>query len=170
MPLLEKHCMKAVVSIIGEAAQESSELQAKDGSHPYLSWDEVIKLVENEYTEVQNHTYSLHKRINGRKSDMQKHAKSYDEYKQVIMNDLCKLQDEMAKKTGYTPLAFAFPFETCTNEYVEMLEEIGLKAAFGCEPRLNYIDTQNTEWLFNLNRFNRPSGPTSEQFFKEILE
>jgi len=169
LPLLQKYDLKAIVSVIGSATDKFSQKEDHNTSYSHLNWDEIAELVDSKYTEVQNHSYDLHTKAHGRKGVARKPGESFEDYKKVIMNDLGKLQDAMIENTGYAPTAFAFPFGTCPSCCISVLKELGIKAAFNCVAKVNYIDRKNTNWLYDINRFNRPSGLTSEDFFSKIL-
>ena len=44
----------------------------------------------------------------------------------------------------------------------------GFEAALVCEERVNYIDTENTDWMYRIGRYNRPHGISSAEFFAKM--
>ena len=71
----------------------------------------------------------------------------------------------MEEKTGYKPTAFTYPYGCYSKESKDILKSMGFSAAFVCEERINYIDTENTDWLYRIGRYNRPHGISSAEFF-----
>lgn len=67
IPLLKKHDMKAVISIVGEYTDTFSKTDEANLNYGYLRWIDIAKLVDEDTVEFQNHTYNLHKILNGRK-------------------------------------------------------------------------------------------------------
>ena len=45
---------------------------------------------------------------------------------------------------------------------------MGFEAALVCEERVNYIDTENTDWMYRIGRYNRPHGISSAEFFAKM--
>lgn len=170
LPLLQKYDLKAIVSVIGSATEKFSLKDDHNTSYSHLNWNEIAELVDCKYAEIQNHTFDLHTKAHGRKGVARKPGESFDDYKEEIINDLGRLQDAMIENTGYAPTAFAYPFGTCPSSCVSILKQLGIKAAFNCVAKINYIDTKNTNWLYDINRFNRPSGVTGKDFFSKMLK
>lgn len=170
LPLLQKYEMKAVVSIIGSAVDLFTEKVDHNTSYSHLTWEEVDSLVSSKYVEVQNHTYNLHSKKNGRKGLRRKSGENAETYRKLLEEDLNLLQDKLADRTGYLSTAVAYPFGEYSRETPQIIKSLGYKAAFICEEKLNYLDLDTADtWLFRLRRFNRASGKSSEDFFKTIL-
>ncbi|MCI6770507.1 MAG: polysaccharide deacetylase, partial [Oscillospiraceae bacterium] len=53
---------------------------------------------------------------------------------------------------------------------LEVVKEIGFRCSMVCEERINRIEPGNPDSLYNLGRFNRPSGKPTESFFARLLE
>jgi len=165
LPLLEKYEIKAVMSIIGEYVDVSSE---DSNPNPYLNWTQVTELSESPYVEIQNHTYAMHK-IAERKGCTIVTGESYDEYKKVILNDVGYLQLLIRGKTGYTPRAFTYPFGFTCKESKEILKEMGFLASLSSNYGVNILTGYEDE-LYELKRINRPSGINRNEFFNLIEE
>lgn len=163
LPLLEKYESKAVMSIIGEFVDVSSE---DPNPNPYLNWAQVAELSESPYVEIQNHTYAMHK-ICERKGCNIVTGESYDEYKTVILNDIGYLQLLISGKTGYTPRAFTYPFGFSCKECNEILKDMGFLASFSSNYGINIL-TGDKDELYELKRINRPSGVNRDKFFSQL--
>jgi peptidoglycan/xylan/chitin deacetylase (PgdA/CDA1 family) len=165
LPLLEKYESKAVMSIIGEYVDKSSE---DKNLNPYLNWSQVEELQASPYVEIQNHSYAMHK-LNNRLGCTILDGESYDEYKKVIVNDVGYLQLLISGKTGYTPSAFTYPFGAMCKECKKILREMGFLASLSSTSGVNIL-TGDEDDLYELKRINRPSGINHDEFFKMLEE
>ena len=163
LPLLEKYDCKAVVSIVGEYVEKSSENNYPD---PYLNWSQVNELIDSGYVEIQNHTYSMHT-LDNRQGCRIMTDESYEEYKEAILKDVGKLQQLMKEKTGYTPKAFTYPYGFSCEECNEILRDMGFLSTITCNIGVNSLYGKNDE-LYELKRINRPTGINNVSFFAEF--
>ena len=62
--------------------------------------------------------------------------------------------------------AIAFPYGVYCKDTLSIIKDMGFEAAFTCTERINYLSGDPDE-LYELRRFNRPHGISSEQFFKK---
>jgi peptidoglycan/xylan/chitin deacetylase (PgdA/CDA1 family) len=165
LPLLEKYESKAVMSIIGEYVDKSSE---DKNLNPYLNWSQVEELSASPFVEIQNHSYSMH-RLDERVGCTILYGESYDDYKKVIVNDVGYLQLLISGKTGYTPSAFTYPFGAMCKESKKILKEMGFLASLSSTSGVNIL-TGDEDDLYELKRINRPSGINHDEFFKMLEE
>lgn len=165
LPLLEKYESKAVMSIIGEYVDKSSE---DINLNPYLNWSQVEELSASPYVEIQNHSYAMHK-LDERVGCTILDGESYDEYRKVIVNDVGYLQLLISGKTGYTPSAFTYPFGAMCKECKGILKEMGFLASLSSTSGVNIL-TGDEDDLYELKRINRPSGINHDEFFKMLEE
>ena len=94
---------------------------------------------------------------------------SYSEYKEALKGDINKLQSLLRNNCNVEPDAVAYPYGAYTNETLNIVKECGFKCTLTCEERINYITQGQPDSLYNLGRYNRPSGISSEEFFNKIL-
>ena len=170
VPLLEKYDMVAVVSIIGTLADFYSEIDDHNLTYSYLNWEEITELVNGKRVEIQNHSFDLHKSSGQRRGAKKINGESIESYTEFLSEDVGKMQRLTAEHTSWTPNTFTYPFGRYSPESKEILKNLGFKAAMVCEEKINYIDTENTEWLFRLGRFNRPHNMSSYTFFSKLLK
>ena len=81
--------------------------------------------------------------------------------------DAAKMKTVMLENAGYAPVAIAYPFGSYSKESADILKKYGIRMAFTCEEKVNIIRKADSEWLFGIGRYNRPSGISSEAFFKK---
>lgn len=163
LPLLEKYDMSAVVAIVGSYADKYSAINDHNYNYSYLTWDEINELTSNSHVEFQNHTYDMHTTDN-RKGCKIKTGESFETYKQILTDDLQKLQSEFMEHTGTQPTTLVYPFGYRCAEAVTIIKELGFQAALTCEEKVNTI-TDNPDDLFSLGRFNRPAYTDTADFF-----
>lgn len=163
LPILEKYDCKAVISIVGEYVDQSTEKQYPNG---YLNWSQVKELEASPNVEIQNHTYSMHE-LSKRKGCKIIKGESFDDYKTELLDDIGYLQLLIEENTGNKPKAFTYPFGITCKECDEILEEIGFIATLSCYSGVNVLKGDKEE-LYELKRFNRPSGINRVKFFKQF--
>lgn len=79
------------------------------------------------------------------------------------------MQEEFRENTGYVPNTFTYPYGAISKESTDVLKELGFKATLSCKDGINKI-TKNPECLYELRRYDRQSGISTEKFFENIFE
>lgn len=168
-PVLKELDMYAVVSIIGSVAQTYTDTTDHTIRYSHLSWEGIRQLSQDPHVEIGNHTYDLHSLDRGRRGCRIKSGEEVGAYKAMLNADLTKTQDMLAQYTGAPAKTFAYPFGARCSQSEEVLRSMGFQIVLTCAEKINRITDQSTDWLYDVGRFNRPSGKTSEQFFQKIL-
>ncbi len=169
-PLLKQYGLCAVVSVVGAYTDRYSKLDDHSVNYAYLTWEEVGQLSEEGTVEIQNHSYDLHKINNcGHKGAKKRSGESEKEYRAFLQTDLQKMQELCEKNAKIKPTAFTYPFGCYSKESKEIIREMGFRAAFVCEEKVNYVDYENTDWLYHLCRYNRPHGVSTPLFFSRLF-
>lgn len=166
-PLLKQYNCRAVISVIGCYSEKFSQTEDFNPFYSHLSWDQIREMAESGLVEIQNHSYNLHKNsthIGAKKIRGESNAA----YAGRLSEDVGKLQTLLKEKTGIVPTAFTYPFGAISDASVEILRQAGFKATLSCEEKINRV-TRDPDCLYRLNRFLRPSGKTSEDYFFKIL-
>ncbi len=166
LPLLEKYDCKAVISVTGDYIDKSTAEGELNPAYSYLTWDLVKELVQSPYVEIQNHSYGMHE-ICERKGCSIMKGETYEEYSKEMVNDVGKLQDAIEEKTGYRPTTFTYPYGFVCIECNEILQKMGFVATLSCYEGVNILTGKKDE-LFELKRFNRPSGISQKKFFEKF--
>ncbi len=169
-PLMKELNMCAVSSVVGAYTDFFTEEDDHNVTYSYMNWDEIKELTESDEIEIQNHSYDLHKNQNGRNGISKKYNEDAVSYSTEVGSDIKKMQDLINEKTSYTPNTLTFPFGAYNEETIKLSKELGFKAALLCEERVNIINQGDTESLYRLGRYNRPSSISTERFFENILE
>lgn len=170
-PLLKKNGMCAVLSVVGSITETYSQNHDRNVNYAYLNWDDLRELEESREFEIQNHTYDMHNiSAGGRKGLSRKSGESPVDYEAALSADLLKMQKLLRELSGVNATAVAYPYGSYSRETLDIVKKLGFKASFVCEERVNKILRGDEQSLFNLGRFNRPSGKATEDFFERLLK
>ncbi len=168
LPLAKKYNSKFVFSPIGKHADRFTEVSDENPNHAHANWNHIKEMADSGVVEIQNHTYDMHSPKGARIGCKKRKSESVEQYKQKLSDDLMKMQNLVAEKTGTTPTAFVYPFGAYSDCSKDIIKEMGFKATFLCESKINYI-TRDPDSLHGLKRFLRLPGVSSESFFIKIL-
>ena len=169
-PLLKERKMKAVLSVVGSITETYAENADRNINYAYLNWDDLRELDESEEFEIQNHTYDMHStNKNGRKGLSRKGGESPVDYEAALTEDLLRMQKLLKNLSGVDATAIAYPYGSYSRETLEIVKKLGFRCSLVCEERINRISKANNETLFELGRFNRPSGKSTQEFFEKLL-
>lgn len=166
-PLLEKYDMKAVISIVGSYTDKFTETDEANLNYSYLRWKDIKELMDTGRIEFQNHTYNLHSNTGKRIGTKKIKGETDEHYKNVLEEDILKLQQEFKENTNYIPQCFTYPFGGISNASLDIIKELGFKASLSCEQGINKL-TKNPNSLYLLKRYNRPSYISTYNFFQKI--
>lgn len=168
VPLLEKYGFTAVAFIIGSVTDFYSQHSDHNLTYSCLDWDAVRGLADGDTVEIQSHSYDLHKNTGKRSGAKKMRGESREDYRKFLTDDIITMQNLMNENAGIVPLGFAYPFGSFSPESKGILAEMGFRAIFLCEERVNRPDRQSTDWLLSLGRYNRPSGISAASFFAKM--
>ena len=157
-PLLQKYDMKAVLSVLGYAVDECTELSVKQKEpriFPNSTWGQLKEMGQSKYIELQNHSYNLH----GATGSARRKGESVENYHKRLKDDLTKMQHRIEEMTGIKPTAFTYPYGLISESSHEVLKELGFTASLSCYGGIiNFLKENDLDCLFCLKRTNRPSG------------
>lgn len=169
-PLLKEYNMKAVVSVIGSVTEKYSQTEDHNINYSNLNWKQIKELHESGYVEIQNHSYDMHKSYGkSRKGISRLKSESQQEYAEILSADLSRLQTLITEICGFTPTAIAYPYGTYSKSTLDIVKECGFRCSLVCEERVNKITAGKSDSLYNLGRYNRESGITTEEYFKKFI-
>ncbi len=166
LPLLEEYDMCAVINVVGEYSHEfSADDAVLNNNYSYLTWDNMSEMIASGRVEIGNHTYSLH--INSERNGA--NIMPYEDvslYREVVGDDIDKLQDVLESNIGASPTCFAYPFGFYSDDSEALLKDLGFSVTLSCEAGTNYILSPDD--LYLLKRINRPYGISSTDFFAKF--
>ena len=168
-PLLRQYGYCGVVAVIGSVCEAFSALDEHDAELSNLSWEDVRAMAERGTIEVQCHTWDLHT-LWPRRGCGRIRGESDADCRAALTKDLRRfLKESEAHGIQLVP-AIAYPYgsydKTVTADAVCAL---GFRAAFTCTEKVNRLTGDAAE-LYDLGRYNRPHGVTSEKFFAKWEE
>ncbi|MCM1363826.1 MAG: polysaccharide deacetylase family protein [Faecalibacterium sp.] len=170
-PLLKEKKMKAVLSPVGVITELYTQNGDTNINYAYMTWDELREINMSDEFEVQNHSYDMHHSEKGeRKGISRLNGESEKEYTEKLTADLTKMQTLLKNNSGITATAAVYPYGSYSSSTLSIVKSLGFKCTMLCEERINVIKKGNKDCLFNLGRFNRPSGKSSEAFFEKLLK
>ncbi len=153
VPLLEKYDMAAVVSIVGTYTDEYTENKDRCLSYAYLNWEDVKKLSDSTHTEIQNHTYDMHKIADGRNGCAKMRGEDSAHYQKIFTEDVRKMRNLIYENTGKQANCFTYPFGFLCGEAEEEIQKMGFSMSLSCAEGINKISRDSS--LFKLLRYNR---------------
>lgn len=166
LPLLERYDMKAVVSIVGSYSECFSQSKDPNPAYAYLSWEDIEALTATGRVEIGNHSYDMHSRTD-RKGIKRLRGEGEAEYYAALVCDIGKTQSLLEEYCGIAPTTFAYPFGQTEKSALPILKEMGFTVLLTCTEKINELNG-DPALLFDLGRFNRPSGISTEKFMHKI--
>ena len=95
---------------------------------------------------------------------------TFEQYYKSLSYDLLTLQKILKLKCGITPQCVTYPYGAYSEDTTEIIKKLGFKSTMLCEERINTIVQGDEYSLYNLGRYNRPSGISTKDFFNKIAE
>lgn len=167
VPILEKYDMKAVISIVGEYTERFSAQADHNPNYSHFSWADINECISSGRIEIGNHTYNMHKQAE-RRGSMKKRSESAEEYEKNFSEDVLKTQQLLKEHCGIEPRIFTYPYGAVSNASLDIVKKLGFEMSLGCCEKVNIITKGNPESLYQLCRFNRPSGISTQKFMEKI--
>lgn len=167
-PLLEKYDMKMLLAVIGIYSDRFSETNENNAYYSHCTWTQLSEMLASGRVELANHTYNLHTYDSVRHGCSKNSWESLIPYRNMLYEDVLRLQNTAREKANCTPITFVYPFGSYCKETVQFIREMGFACSLSCESGINYI-TRDRGSLYEMKRFLRPSGSSSKQYFEKIL-
>ena len=167
-PLLQKYHFTAVLSLIGRYTEQFSAVDDHNINYSHVTWSEVKEMADSAIVEFGNHSYNMHSNDGvGRIGVTKMKGESSEAYAKALNEDIAEFNRLFEKNVGFIPSIYTYPFGRFSDETAEIIRQNGFSAAFNCfEKRV--VPFSDEDWLLYLGRYNRPSGKSSEAFFKKL--
>ena len=122
------------------------------GAFNYMNWDQIIEIYNSDNVEIGNHSHS--------------HEYLVEETPEIIKKDILKSIEIFENKLGKNSKFFSYPFGEYSDEFKQIIKDLGFKYAFG--QHSGVID--ETKDLWELPRF-----PINEKYgelnrFKTLMK
>lgn len=170
-PLLERYGMKAVISPVCKWTEFYSDTpgQSDHAIYSHITWEEIREMAASGRWEIQNHSYDMHYCEAGkRKGTLRRASETLEAYETALRTDLSTAQQHLTALAGVTPTTFTYPYGAMCAEALPIIKELGFRATFTCESRVNRI-TRDADCLYGLGRYLRPAGTSSKAYFDRIF-
>lgn len=167
-PLAKKYGMKIIIAPIGSCTDKFTGANDDHANYSHVTWPQIQEMMDSGLVEFQNHSYDLHGNRGGRLGAGKLRSESMDQYRQLLQEDVGKLQERIEEETGYTPTVFVFPFGAISNGAEEIIWEMGFRGVFTCESRMNTIHKDDEHLI--LGRYLRQHGCSAEAWFSERFQ
>ncbi len=164
VPLLEEYGMCAVVSVVGAYTDTYTQSGDRSVSYAHLNWEDIANLANSTHTEIQNHTYDMHKTTGGRNGCAIKKGEDSGAYQKVFTDDVQKMRNLLYQNTGRNADCFTYPFGYFCREAEQEIKKMGFCMSLSCAEGINRI-SKNTS-LFCLKRFNRAHKRSVQQILE----
>ena len=133
------------------------------------TWAEINEMHKSALVEFQIHSYNMHASQNGQRKGISKiNGESEADYRKALTEDLEKAQELFNNNCGFEPTAVAYPYGAKSKTTLDIIKDCGFVCTLGCEEKANIITVRDSECLYNLGRYNRPSGIKTESFFEKL--
>ncbi len=150
-PLLETYGMRAVMAVVGEYVDKSTNENRQDPNFSYVSWDTLAQMQADGVFEVQSHTYHMHNN-GGRRGCLRKPGESMATYEALFAADAKELADKLVDTVGHAPAALVYPFGAVTAESERVVRALGFSASMSSENGINLLTPGREDCLFKLKR------------------
>lgn len=159
--------VRFILSPIGVFADEYTESGEENPNYSQATWGRLKEMADSGLVEVENHTYDLHRAapVAGVK---QRPGEDDGAYRLRLTEDLSHAQRRIEEEVGVRPTTFVYPFGAKSGTTEEIVRELGFTATLSCEEKVSRI-TRDPASLYNIGRFLRPAGISSEEFFRERM-
>ncbi len=164
-PIMKEYGFVGVAAIIGSVCERYSESGEYDPEWSDLSWEAAAEMAERGVLEVQCHTWDLHSMDNVL-GCAKRYGESLGAYRRRLSTDLSKFLSACERNDVGITYTIAYPFGAYDENTTDIVRDMGFEAAFTCTEKINIL-TGDADELYDLGRFNRPHGISSEKFFKK---
>ncbi len=166
LPLLEKYEMKATISIVGAYTEQAEKEDDENPNYAYLKKQRIAELAQSEWVEIGAHSYDMHGQQE-RKGSAKNKGESTGQYQALFRADTERCLALLAE-CGIQAKVYAYPYGAISAESEPVLKDLGFCASLSCREKPNYI-TKDPDCLWQLGRYNRPSGVSTETFMQRAL-
>lgn len=167
-PLLNQYGFCGVVAVIGSVCEEFSVLDEHDPELSNMSWEDVRAMAERGTIEVQCHTWDMHE-LRPRSGCGRMRGETVPSYRRTFSADLSRFLTACREHGVDLVPTIAYPYGCYDEETSRAVQDMDFRAAFTCTEKINIL-TGDREELYDLGRYNRPHGVSTEKFFKNWEE
>ena len=157
LPLLRELDALMVLSVIAGSADEFSAYTHGKARFAHAAWPQLRELAESGLAELQNHSYGLHRALDGGWGCDRLPGEGRGAYEERLAADVLHAQERIWAETGKQCTVFTYPYGRYSAESEEVLRELGFRATLTCDFGVNLL-TRDPDCLFALRRICRSHG------------
>lgn len=162
LPLLEEYSYPANVNVVGSLVELYTANGETDDKYAYLNEEDIITLSKHPLVEIGCHSYNLHSLSNRRGMGML-YGESDEAYLDFIKGDFECFDTAVTSVINKKIRILAYPYGIRNDTLLEFSKASGYTITLTCRESVNTLTVGGD--LYELGRFNRPYGESSEDFF-----
>ena len=168
-PLLQRHQMKIVLSILGKNTDDFTRIPSDNLDYSHVTWWQINEMMGSGLVEIQNHTYDMHTITRKRYGCQRRRGESLEHYEQALTADIGRLQERIQAIAGVTPNTFTYPYGQVSRESLPVIKRMGFRASLTCQYGVNVI-TKDPEELYGLKRICRSHGVPARKAIADAMK
>ncbi|MBQ4630245.1 MAG: polysaccharide deacetylase family protein [Clostridia bacterium] len=153
-PIIKKYAVKVLISPIAYWSDYQTKNPDPNPAYANMTWSQIKEMTDSRLVEIGNHSYNMHSLSDGRMGSDKADGENSEEYRRVFFEDMKNAHLAIKNATGISPVAYAYPFGSISEESVSVLKCFGYRVTFSCREGINTISS-DPSCLFHLKRFNR---------------
>ena len=171
-PILKKFGYPATIFTIGSSVGKSYYKDTAFSMNPHFNYNQAREMNLSRLISVQCHTYDMHQWPDFesgeviRQNILRLPDESLSNYVRVLQNDFSVFKKTVEGQIGHTVNVVAYPSGRYDAVTETVLRSMGVKATVATSIGTNYVEKNNPESLYALNRYNMNSTVTNEVLSK----
>lgn len=169
-PLLKKHEMKAVISIIGWSVGLDYDANRQRAINPHFTWEQASEMIASGLVEIQNHSFNMHDVLtdtDARQGVLQMPDEEPFDYINNFMNDFSEMNSMVLENLGVNLTIFTYPYGFYNAHTEGMIEQMHYKGTVTVDEGINLI-SRDPSSLFKLKRINAASWMTIDEIIFKL--
>ena len=167
-PILQKFGYPATIFAIGLSVGKDTYKDTGIPMNPHFDYTDAREMNMSKLISIQCHTYDMHQWAQGETTDAVRenilsleNEKTVD-YAKLVRNDLLTFKRVAEGQIGHTVNVLAYPSGRYNAISETVARALGFKATVSTAIGTNYIQKNNPDSLYMLNRYNMNSTVTDE--------
>ena len=167
LPLLEKYDMKATISIVGAYTEQAEREDDENPNYAYLKKQRIAEMAQSGRFEIGVHSYDMHGAAD-EEGVGEEQGRIYRAIPGGVSGGYRAVRGAAGGTWGCTPMCMPIRTAPYQQNPSRRSKELGFCASLSCREKPNYI-TKDPDCLWQLGRYNRPSGVSTETFMQRAL-
>lgn len=175
-PILKEFGCKATIFAIGSSVGKSTYKNTGIAIFPHFDYTQAKEMVESGLISVQSHTFDMHQSKTAentaypRETLMQLPGEGFREYVVSLENDIQLSKKMLEAEIGEPVIGLAYPRGMYNGTVEFIMRKNGIRVTFATSTGVNYINKDDANSLYSLNRYNMHDGVSAEQLLEWLNE